>query len=57
MPPASRLPIAARGLAFESADREAFRRSLGQTGFYRDWKEKFGPDAWKALESVTGALA
>ncbi|ACL61647.1 TRAP transporter substrate-binding protein [Methylobacterium nodulans] len=49
--------LSAKGLVFESADKEAFRRSLGQAGFYRDWKEKFGQEAWKALESVTGALA
>ncbi|MFE1599434.1 TRAP transporter substrate-binding protein [Methylobacterium sp. ID0610] len=49
--------LTAKGLVFESADKEAFRRSLTQTGFYRDWKAKFGPEAWKALESVTGALA
>ncbi|RVU14310.1 TRAP transporter substrate-binding protein [Methylobacterium oryzihabitans] len=49
--------LAGRGLVFETADREAFRKSLTQAGFYRDWKEKFGPEAWKALEAVTGALA
>ncbi|ACA15123.1 TRAP dicarboxylate transporter, DctP subunit [Methylobacterium sp. 4-46] len=49
--------LVAKGLVFEAADKDAFRRSLTQAGFYRDWKEKFGPEAWKALESVTGALA
>ncbi|MGY2049063.1 TRAP transporter substrate-binding protein [Methylobacterium sp. JK268] len=49
--------LTAKGLVFESADKDAFRRALTQAGFYRDWKEKFGPEAWKALESVTGALA
>jgi tripartite ATP-independent transporter DctP family solute receptor len=45
------------GLAFETADKPAFRKALTDAGFYKTWKEKFGPDAWKALESVTGELA
>ncbi|MDP4026299.1 TRAP transporter substrate-binding protein [Methylobacterium sp. NEAU 140] len=49
--------LTAKGITFETADREAFRKGLSQAGFYRDWKEKFGPEAWKALESVTGPLA
>ncbi|MGX7705196.1 TRAP transporter substrate-binding protein [Methylobacterium sp. Gmos1] len=49
--------LAGRGLVFESADKAAFRKALTQAGFYRDWKEKFGPEAWKALEAVTGGLA
>ncbi|TGD96763.1 TRAP transporter substrate-binding protein [Methylobacterium nonmethylotrophicum] len=49
--------LTARGLVFEAPDKEAFRKALSQAGFYRDWKEKFGPEAWKALEAVTGGLA
>jgi len=49
--------LTARGLTFETADKAAFRKSLTQAGFYRDWKEKFGAEAWKALEAVTGELA
>lgn len=49
--------LASRGLVFETADKAAFRKSLTQAGFYRDWKEKFGAEAWKALEAVTGELA
>lgn len=49
--------LTARGLVFETADKPAFRKALTQAGFYRDWKDKFGPEAWKALEAVTGGLA
>jgi tripartite ATP-independent transporter DctP family solute receptor len=49
--------LTARGLVFESVDKEAFRRSLTQAGYYREWKTKFGPEAWQALETVTGGLA
>jgi hypothetical protein len=44
-------------LVFEAADKDAFRKELTTTGFYKTWKEKFGADAWKVLESVTGELA
>jgi len=46
-----------RGLTFEASDKPAFRKALSQAGFYKTWKEKFGADAWKTLESVTGELA
>ncbi|MGF3022792.1 TRAP transporter substrate-binding protein [Methylobacterium aquaticum] len=49
--------LTARGLIFETADKPAFRKALTQAGFYRDWREKFGAEAWKALEAVTGDLA
>ncbi|GJE60708.1 TRAP transporter substrate-binding protein [Methylobacterium trifolii] len=49
--------LTAKGLVFETADKDAFRKNLAQSGFYKDWKEKFGADAWKALESATGDLA
>jgi tripartite ATP-independent transporter DctP family solute receptor len=46
-----------KGLVFEAADKEAFRKELMAAGFYKTWKEKFGTDAWKLLETVTGELA
>jgi tripartite ATP-independent transporter DctP family solute receptor len=49
--------LVAKGLVFESADKDAFRKGLTQAGFYKEWKEKFGAEAWKALEGVTGPLA
>ncbi|WP_407529140.1 TRAP transporter substrate-binding protein [Methylobacterium oryzisoli] len=49
--------LVAKGLVFESVDKEAFRRNLTQAGYYREWKTKFGPEAWQALETVTGELA
>ena len=49
--------LQARGLTFETADKPAFRKELSDNGFYKTWKDKFGADAWKALETVTGDLA
>jgi TRAP-type C4-dicarboxylate transport system substrate-binding protein len=49
--------LIAHGLVFEAADKPAFRKELTATGFYKTWKEKFGVEAWKVLEAVTGELA
>jgi tripartite ATP-independent transporter DctP family solute receptor len=45
-----------KGLVFEAANKDAFRKELTTAGFYKTWKEKFGADAWKVLETVTGEL-
>ena len=45
------------GMQFVDPDRAAFRSALAKTSFYGDCKTKFGEDAWKALQDVTGALA
>ncbi len=44
------------GMTFVEADRAAFRQMLNGTSFYADWKEKFGPTAWAALEKYAGKL-
>ncbi len=49
--------LIAKGLTFEVADKEAFRKGLSAAGFYKEWRGKFGEDNWKALEAVVGALA
>lgn len=45
------------GLAFNTTDPVAFRDALRHAGFYKEWRGKFGDEAWTALESVTGKLA
>jgi TRAP-type C4-dicarboxylate transport system substrate-binding protein len=49
--------LSAKGLQFNDVDRERFRELLRQTSFYRDWREKFGREAWSLLEETSGALA
>ena len=49
--------LTSKGLAFSEADKPAFRQALAKSGFYKEWQDKFGPEAWHALESVVGALA
>jgi TRAP-type C4-dicarboxylate transport system substrate-binding protein len=46
-----------KGLAFENADRPAFRAALTQAGFYKEWRDKFGAETWAALEAVVGPLS
>jgi TRAP-type transport system periplasmic protein len=48
--------LTAKGLEFNDVDTAAFRAALGRTSFYRDWKAKFGDEAWRILEKTTGSL-
>jgi tripartite ATP-independent transporter DctP family solute receptor len=49
--------LTAKGLTFNDVDRPTFRATLGKTTYYKDWKAKFGDEAWATLEKYTGALA
>jgi tripartite ATP-independent transporter DctP family solute receptor len=46
-----------KGLVFNRPDREPFRLALQKAGFYKEWKEKFGAEAWAVLEKQVGTLA
>jgi TRAP-type transport system periplasmic protein len=37
-------------------DTSSFRKKLKDVGFYAEWKEKLGPDVWKALEDISGPM-
>lgn len=45
------------GLVFNDVDQGPFREKLSASGFYREWRGKFGEEAWGMLEEVTGPLA
>lgn len=47
--------LAARGLAFNTADTASFRAKLG-AGFYGRWKAELGSTAWSLLEAEVGRL-
>lgn len=49
--------LTAKGLQFNDVDRSAFREALGKTTYFKDWRTKFGEEAWNTLEKYTGALA
>ncbi|CAH2601257.1 TRAP transporter substrate-binding protein [Rhodovastum atsumiense] len=48
--------LQARGMVFNKPDPAPFREMLRKTGFYAQWKEKFGADAWRLLEKYVGQL-
>ena len=45
-----------KGLAFNTVNADAFRATLKKAGFYKDWKAKYGADAWALLEKYAGKL-
>src|ERR1700737_2728957 len=45
------------GLAVNTPDAAPFREKLRASGFYKEWKEKFGAAAWAALEKYTGPIS
>jgi tripartite ATP-independent transporter DctP family solute receptor len=44
------------GITFIEPDRGQFRDKLKQAGYYAEWREKFGPQAWSLLEKYAGPL-
>jgi TRAP-type transport system periplasmic protein len=45
-----------KGLAFNTAETQSFRELLNKNGFYKEWREKLGGDAWALLEKHVGKL-
>jgi tripartite ATP-independent transporter DctP family solute receptor len=48
--------LARKGMTFNRTDTEKFRAAMRAAGFYAEWKQKYGPDAWAALEKQVGSL-
>ena len=44
------------GMLFNQADIPAFRSVMSSTGFYSQWRESYGPEAWSLLERSVGKL-
>ena len=44
------------GMVFNAPSPASFRDTLNKSGFYGEWKGKFGPDAWALLEKYSGKL-
>ncbi len=49
--------LAAAGMRFNTVEPSAFRARLREAGFYKDWRGRFGDEAWGLLESTVGTLA
>jgi len=45
-----------KGMTFNTTDTAKFRATLRDAGFYSEWKQKYGAEAWAALEKQVGAL-
>jgi tripartite ATP-independent transporter DctP family solute receptor len=46
-----------KGMIFNQTKTEEFRSALRNAGFYADWKQKYGPEAWTILELQVGNLS
>jgi tripartite ATP-independent transporter DctP family solute receptor len=49
--------LKAKGLAFNAPPPDSFRAKLRDSGFYTEWKGRFGEEAWGLLEATVGKLA
>jgi TRAP-type transport system periplasmic protein len=49
--------LTAKGLVFATPDPQPFRDALKRAGFYAEWKQKYGDEAWGLLEKNVGSLA
>jgi tripartite ATP-independent transporter DctP family solute receptor len=45
-----------KGLTFNTADPAPFQEALLKAGFYKQWKDKFGAEAWNALQQYAKNL-
>jgi len=45
-----------KGMAFNKAETQSFRDQLAKAGFYKEWHEKLGEEAWSLLEKQVGKL-
>jgi len=44
-------------LAINTPSSDSFRAKLRESGFYGEWKGRFGAEAWGLLEAAVGKLA
>lgn len=51
-----RQDLSGKGIQFFEVDQEPFRQALVKTTFYKDWKSKYGDEAWSQLEKYSGKL-
>ncbi len=52
-----RTSLEAHGLAFNSVETAPFQDKLRQAGFYKEWRGKYGEDAWRTLEDSVGQIS
>lgn len=48
--------LEAKGLQFSAVTSEDFRARLVSSGFYQEWRKRYGDEAWSLLEAAAGKL-
>jgi len=51
-----RSDLQAKGMVFNTPDPAPFRAMLSKSGFYAEWRKKYGEEAWAMLEKYTAKL-
>ena len=49
--------LTAKGMAINNVDTAPFRETLSKAGYYKEWRSRFGEEAWTLLEKYAGQLA
>ena len=49
--------LTSKGMEFIKVDPKPFRDKLQTAGFYKEWKGKYGDEAWSVLEKFTGPIS
>jgi tripartite ATP-independent transporter DctP family solute receptor len=49
--------LTSKGMEFITVDPAPFRAKLQSAGFYKEWRAKYGDDAWAVLEKYTGPIS
>jgi len=49
--------LTSKGMEFIAVDSAPFRAKLQSAGFYKEWRGKYGDEAWAVLEKFTGPIS
>jgi TRAP-type transport system periplasmic protein len=49
--------LTSKGMEFIKVDPAPFRTKLQSSGFYKEWRGKYGDEAWAVLEKFTGPIS
>jgi tripartite ATP-independent transporter DctP family solute receptor len=49
--------LTSKGMIFNNVDTGAFRAKLQSAGFFKEWKGKYGDEAWAILEKYAGTIS
>jgi TRAP-type transport system periplasmic protein len=49
--------LTSKGMEFIKVDPAPFRAKLQAAGFYKEWRGKYGDEAWAVLEKFTGQIS